>query len=35
VICVTPHITGASKTCSEKTLEIAIPPHYLAFRDRN
>ena len=27
----TPHITEASKTCSEKTLEIAIPRTILPF----
>jgi hypothetical protein len=28
-------IAMASKTCRRKTLEMSIPPYYLAFRDRN
>src|SRR3984893_5673488 len=35
LMCATPHIKVASKTCSEKMLETSIPLYYLAFRDRN
>jgi hypothetical protein len=35
LVCVTPHIKVTSKTCNEKAPKTTIPPHYLAFRDRN